>query len=143
MTHRRQAGCRRLAAAAGPTLLLLGGGPAPARSAADGSAVIIGPAELEPATLTTTVGERIEFVNRTGRSVHVEFDAQPAGHRVFEVTGATWAVFHRPGRHPYIVHFLAGRGGDLRGTVEVREDPAAGPQTCASLLTVMGECLEP
>jgi plastocyanin len=125
----------------GTTLLLLAA--APPRSAGDGHAVVIGQRVLEPPTLSTTVGERVTFVNRTGRSVHVEFDAMPTGHRIFELSGEIWAVFHRPGRHPYIVHFFAGRAADLRGAVEGREDPEAGPQTCAGLLTVMGECLEP
>jgi plastocyanin len=141
MRHRRHEGLRRrLATAAGAVALVVG--PVAAPAAAD-SAVVIAPGAVQPPTLTASVGERIAFVNRTGRAVHLEFDAIPAGHRVYEVSGEIWAVFHRPGRHPYVVHFLAGRGGDVRGAVEVREDPATGPQTCPGLLTVMGECLEP
>ena len=143
MTHPGPIRTRRWLAAGLGAALLLAAPVAPAQPPPGGGLVAIARDGLEPPTLVTTVGERVTFVNRTGRSVHVEFDAMPAGHRVFEISGEIWAVFHRPGLHPYIVHFLAGRGGDLRGAVEVHEDPTAGPRTCPGLLTVMGECLEP
>jgi plastocyanin len=105
--------------------------------------VEIDAATLRPAELKATVGQRVTFVNRSGRLVHVEFLSTSSGHEVFEVSGEIWAVFHYPGRHDYVVHFLAPGAGDLRGAVSVRDDPDARgkPATCSGV-TVIGICLE-
>jgi plastocyanin len=99
--------------------------------------------KLIPPTLTATVGERVTFVNRSGRTVHVEFLGDAGRHRVFQIPTEIWAIFHRPGSHPYEVHFPGPKAVTLRGTVEAVEDPSGrpDPHTCDSF-TVMGECIE-
>jgi plastocyanin len=108
-----------------------------------GEEILIEAKALQPSLLKTTVGERVTFVNRSGRTVHVEFVGNAGRHRVFQVPTEIWAVFHRPGFHAYEVHFSDPKGATLRGTVEAVEDPSgrADPHTCGSL-TVMGECIE-
>jgi hypothetical protein len=97
--------------------------------------VVIEAGALRPPVLQTTTAHRVTFVNRSGRLVHVEFTGDPGEHRVFQVPGQIWAVFHRPGRHPYVVHVGTGRNVvTLAGAVEVRSDPNAPPElpTCDS-----------
>lgn len=105
--------------------------------------IVIEVSAVVPEVLTTTQGRRVTFVNRSGRLVHVDFLlGTTEGHRVFHVPGQIWAVFHRPGRHEYIVHFSTREGIALRGAVEVREDPEGPivPSECNGL-TVEGMCL--
>jgi plastocyanin len=104
--------------------------------------IVISAAALEPPALETVVGHRVTFVNRSGHIVHVEFPGDRSQHYVFQVPGEIWAVFHRPGRHPYVVHFSGDESRGLSGAVEVADDPSAGPHTCSGL-TVMGTCIEP
>ena len=130
----------------GVMLALLVGGLA-AASAAVAMAkdeIVIERTKLIPPLLKTTVGERVTFVNRSGRTVHVEFLGDAGRHRVFQVPNEIWAIFHRPGLHPYEVHFSDPKGATLRGTVEAVADPSrpGEPHTCDSL-TVMGECIAP
>jgi hypothetical protein len=114
---------------------------APARA----GVVIIHASALGPPALSAIVGERVTFVNESGRPVHVEFGVDPDRHHVFQVADRIWAVFHRPGPHGYAVHVTD--GGDireLRGVVEIVEgagDPSL-PQ-CPGFATVMGTCLAP
>ncbi len=105
--------------------------------------IVIEGTKLNPPLLKTTVGERVTFVNRSGRTVHVEFIGNSGRHRVFQVPNEIWAIFHRPGLHPYEVHFRGPKAATLRGTVEAAEDPSGrgDPHTCDSL-TIMGECIE-
>ena len=129
----------------GVTLALLIGaltaGQASVAMAAD--EIVIEGTKLDPPLLKTKVGERVTFINRSGRTIHVEFLGDAGRHRVFQVPNEIWAIFHRPGLHPYEVHFSAPKGATLRGTVEAVEDPSgrADPHTCDSF-TVMGECIE-
>ncbi len=119
----------------------LAAAPAPVAIAKD--EIVIEGTRLNPPLFKTTVGERVTFVNRSGRTVHVEFPGDTGRHRVFQVSNEIWAIFHRPGLHPYEVHFSDPKGATLRGTVEAVEDPSgrADPHTCDSF-TVMGECIE-
>ncbi len=107
--------------------------------------IVITSSAVEPAVLTVATGERVDFVNRAQPAVHVEFGDDIRQHEVvqFPATGPIWAVFHRPGTHPYVVHIYGARTTALSGLVEVVEDPARpfGPGTCGAV--VMGECLEP
>ena len=105
--------------------------------------IVIERTKLNPPALKTTVGERVTFVNRSGRTVHVDFIGDGGRHRVFQVPSEIWAIFHRPGLHLYEVHFSDPKRATLRGTVEAVEDPSGrmDPHTCDSL-TVMGECIE-
>jgi len=130
----------------GLTLVLLIGvvtaAQVPFRAIAANEIVIEG-TELNPPLFKTTVGERVTFVNRSGRTVHVDFIGDGGRHRVFQVPNEIWAIFHRPGPHPYEVHFSDPKAVTLRGTVEAVEEPSGrgDPHTCDSL-TVMGECIE-
>ena len=88
--------------------------------------IIITATAIEPPVLRVPAGERVDFVNQTGRNVHVEFGADPRQHEVVQIpmTGPIWAVFHRPGTHPYAVHVYG--GGQLTtmpGRVEVVDNP--------------------
>ncbi len=99
---------------------------------------------LRPQVLMTEPERRVTFANRSGRMVHLDFirrDSEP--HHVFQVPDRIWAVLHRPGRHPYAVHFLDARVAELRGVVEVAVDPHGRPDpvTCTGV-TVTGGCLE-
>ena len=109
--------------------------------------VVIEKNGLKPPLLNTTTAHRVTFINRSGRMAHVEFTGDPGEHKVFQVPGQIWAVFHRPGRHPYVVHLGTGRDVvTLRGAVEVTQDPSgtADLPTCDSVTlegqTIMGEC---
>ena len=109
--------------------------------------VVIEKNGLKPPLLNTTTAHRVTFINRSGRTAHVEFTGDPGEHKVFQVPGQIWTVFHRPGRHPYVVHLGTGRDVvTLRGAVEVTQDPrgTADLPTCDSVTlegrTIMGEC---
>jgi hypothetical protein len=116
---------------------------APARG---DEAVVVRLDGIEPAVLRTTTGERVDFVNRTGRLVHVQFAGDDGRqHEVVQIPGTAtiWAVFHRPGKHPYEVHVVIdGRERTLRGLVEVAEGAprAVDPSACG--VTVLGVCIE-
>lgn len=139
--------------ALGPTLtaicllLTVGGATptvSPARAAvAEDQEIVIEATTIVPPVLTTTIGRRVSFVNRSGQTVHVDFIGPADEHYVFQVPGRIWAIFHRPGRHPYVVHFYAGGRGELRGAVEAADDPGLrpSPPTCGRI-TVMGVCIE-
>ena len=98
---------------------------------------------LKPSALSVALDEPVAFVNRSGRLVHVEFAGPDDGHRVWQVPGRIRAIFHRPGRHPYVVHFESGPRRELRGVVEVQASPAPRPgdPTCRGL-TVEETCIE-
>ena len=117
---------------------------APAAWSAEGE-VIIRATALEPHVLETVAGRRVNFVKRVDRPVHVEFGDDIRQHQVVQmpVTGPIWAVFHRPGTHPYVVHIYGAATTAISGLVEVVEDPERpfGPGTCGAI--VLGECLEP
>jgi len=106
--------------------------------------VIITTTQLEPRVLQTTTAQRVIFVNRSGRPVHVEFKGSAAGHNVFQVADRIWAQFHTAGPHLYVVHFSDGRTRELRGVVEVRHVPERGGElpTCRGI-SVEGICLVP
>ncbi len=115
---------------------------APIAALAEDQIVIEG-TKLNPPALKTTVGERVTFVNRSGQMVHVDFIGNSGRHETFQVPTEIWAIFHRPGLHPYEVHFSYPKAVTLRGTVEAVEDPSkpGDPHTCDSF-TVMGVCIE-
>lgn len=101
---------------------------------------------IEPPVLRVPTGTRVDFVNRTQRNVHVEFGADPRQHEVvqFPTTGPIWAVFHRPGTHPYAVHIYGGGGlTTLQGLVEVVIDSEHPWESKTCGVTVMGNCIEP
>jgi plastocyanin len=108
--------------------------------------IVIEATKLVPPVLKTTTGQRVDFVNRSDRAVHVEFGGDGRQHHVVQMPagGPIWVVFHRPGTHPYVVHVYERRGiRALGGVVEVVEDATHtwDSQTCGVI--VMGECIEP
>lgn len=107
--------------------------------------VIIRATALEPHLFRAVAGQRVNFVKRVNRPVHVEFGVDPSAHHVFQMPagGPIWAVFYRPGTHPYIVHVYDGKTVVLHGLVEVVEDPDRpwGPGTCGAV--VQEVCIEP
>ena len=109
--------------------------------------VIIRATALEPSVLRVETGQRVNFVKRVLKPVHVEFGGDLRQHQVFQIpaTGPIWAIFHRPGTHPYVVHIYndGGKTTVLSGLVEVAENPAHpwGLGTCGAV--VQGDCIEP
>jgi hypothetical protein len=73
----------------------------------------------------------------------VEMSGDAGAHRVFQVPGRIWAVFHRPGPHPYVVHVSSGRGAGLRGVVDVEAGPARPELPTCPTVSVKGVCLDP
>jgi hypothetical protein len=105
--------------------------------------VVIRATRLDPPVFATTTERQITFVNQSGRLVHIEFVGRAGEHRVFQVPGRISAVFHQPGRHPYVVHIEVGPRSTLTGEIEVvPEQVSTGPVTCGTV-TVMEVCLEP
>lgn len=112
---------------------------------AAGAEVVIEAGALVPAELTVESGEMVMFVNRSDRSVHIAFAAQPEGHHVFQIPGVIRATFHRIGRHPYVVHLgSADPRPQLRGVVNVLESrtPYREPPVCRGV-AVEEICIEP
>ena len=115
-------------------------------SARAGETIVIEATRLVPPVLETMTGNRVDFVNRAQRSVHVEFGVDARQHEVVQVpaTGPIWAVFHRPGTHPYVVHVYDGRTTrTLSGVVAVVEDETHkwDSRTCG--LIIMEICIAP
>jgi len=106
--------------------------------------VVIEATALRPQVLMTEPEHRVTFVNRSGQMLHVDFILHdPELHHVIQVSDQIWAIFHRPGRHPYEVHFSDPRLPDLHGAIEVMGDPYGGPdpRVCGGV-TVQGACVE-
>jgi plastocyanin len=117
---------------------------APAAVRAD-ETIVIEAVRLVPRALQATTGQRVTFVNRSGRMVHVEFARDGGEHHLVQVpaAGPIWAVFHRPGPHTYVVHVYGRETVTLPGVVEVVEDPHHKYESPACDVTVMGVCIEP
>ena len=120
----------------------------PALSSAPGEIivgeVIIEATALRPQVLMTAPDRRVTFINRSGRTVHVDFITRnPDRHHAFQVSDQIWAEFHSLGRHPYEVHFSEPGMADLHGAVEIVGDPYGGPDPrICNQVTVMGVCIE-
>jgi hypothetical protein len=136
----------KLVARAAVAVVLIGGAArVPPAWPADEEIVIRANA-IEPHAFHATMGQRVNFVKRVDLPVHVEFGVDPKQHQVVQIpgTGPIWAVFNRPGTHPYVVHIYGTKTTTtLHGIVEVVEDPqhARRPGTCP--VVVMENCLEP
>ena len=105
--------------------------------------IVVETMALRPPILRTTVERRVTFVNRSGRVVHVDFVGDQDRHHVVQVPGSIWAIFHRTGSHPYVVHIESGHRHELKGVVEVVDDPSPGEPRVCDTVTVMGVCIEP
>jgi hypothetical protein len=106
--------------------------------------IVVGPGLLRPSAAFVKAETWLEFVNRSGLPVHVEFfDRSGEQHHVIHEPDRIWAIFHRPGRHLFVVHFLDRKHADLHGAVDVGEGPHGGPDPLlCSWITPMGGCLE-
>ena len=136
---------KQLARAALAVVLIGGAAWMPPAWPAD-EVIVIRATAIEPHVFRATMGQRVNFVKRVDLPVHLEFGEDPSQHHVVQIpgTGPFWAVFHRPGTHPYVVHIYATKTTTtLHGIVEVVEDPAhpTAPGTCP--VVVMEECIEP
>jgi hypothetical protein len=129
--------------AASVTILLVVVVPVAAR--AEPSQIVIEDDRLEPRTLETLTGQRVNFVNRTGHPVHLQFSSDVRQHELVQIplTGPAWAVFHRPGTHPYIVHIYERQTRALEGVVSVTTDATHQWQSGTCDVVVEGNCLEP
>lgn len=107
--------------------------------------IIIEATRLVPPVLHTTPEQRVTFVNRSQRHVHVEFARDGGQHHLVQVPAGSpiWAIFYRPGTHAYVVHVYGGRTETLAGSVEVVEDPHYKYESPACVATIMGVCIEP
>jgi hypothetical protein len=119
---------------------------APSPSLSAPPEVVINATGVEPHVLHTVTGQRVDFVKRVDVPAHVEFGEDPSQHHVYQlpVSGPIWAIFHRPGTHPYAVHIYGGKTTTtLHGIVEVSEDPQRPwkRETCG--MVVMEDCVEP
>ena len=107
--------------------------------------VVIRATALEPHVLSVVAGQRVSFVKRVGKPVHVQFGGDGEGHQIFQIPGRgpISAIFYRPGTHPYDVHIYDGKTTTLHGIVEVVEDPDHpwGLGRCDAV--VEGACIEP
>lgn len=117
---------------------------APARARAD-ETIVVEATRVVPPVLRTMTGQRVTFVNRSQRHVHVEFARDGGEHHLVQVPvgGPIWAIFHRPGRHAYEVHVFGRETVTLAGSVEVVEDPHYKYESPACVATIMGVCIEP
>jgi hypothetical protein len=99
---------------------------------------------VRPSVVLTEPEHRVYFVNRSGRTVHLQFlMGNGEQHHLVQVPEHIWAIFHQVGRHPFVVHFLDRSVPDLYGAVEVVGDPYGRPDPLVcSGITVMGACLE-
>jgi len=126
----------------GLTLALLAGLPTDSR--AETREIVIKADGLEPRVLQVSTVDRVVFVNRSGRLVHLDFLGRRDQHHVYQVPGSIWAVFHQPGPHLYVVHFESGEGRrELRGVVEVGHTGRDPDLPECGRLTVEGICVEP
>jgi hypothetical protein len=109
------------------------------------SQVVIEADRLEPRMLETLTGTRVVFLNRTGRPVHLQFSDERGRHEVVQVpvTGPLWAVFHRPGTHPYTVHIYGRHTVALDGVVSVTTDATHQWQSGTCDVLVEDNCLVP
>jgi len=135
----------KLVARAAVAMVLIGGVVRVPPAWPAGEEIVIRANAIEPHVFRATMGQRVNFVKRVDLPVHVEFGVDPSQHHVVQIpgTGPFWAVFHRPGTHPYVVHIYADKTTTtLHGIVEVVEDPRRpwAPGTCAAV--VMEECIE-
>ena len=88
-----------------------------------GETVIVTPGSVEPPVLRTRTGVRVDFENRTGRAIHLQFEGGRGEHDVVQLpaTGPFLVVFLRPGTHRYVVHVYETKERGLVGGVCVEQ----------------------
>ena len=107
--------------------------------------VVIENDRLEPKWLETLTGARVNFINRTGHPVHLQFSGDIRQHEVVQIpaTGPIWAIFHRPGTHPYVVHVYNRQTQALPGVVSVTTDETHKWESGTCDVVVEGNCIAP
>jgi hypothetical protein len=107
--------------------------------------VVIENDRLEPKWLETLTGARVNFINRTGHPVHLQFSGDIRQHEVVQIpaTGPIWAIFHRPGTHPYVVHVYNRQTRALPGVVSVTTDETHKWESGTCDVVVEGNCIAP
>ena len=122
------------------TLVLLASNSA--TYAADITEIVVEPNGLRPPAVHVDLDAPLRFVNRTHGDIHVEFIGEQGEHHVVNVPGRISAAFHRPGRHPFVVH-AGNTGVELaRGVVDVPADPARNGFPVCGWITIDGICFE-
>ena len=110
--------------------------------AADVPEIVVEPDAVRAIAVHARLDAPVRFVNRTNHEIHVEFIGDRGEHHVVNVPGRISAVFHRPGRHPFVVH-AANTGVELaRGVVDVPDDPARNGFVVCGWMTVNDICFE-
>ena len=107
--------------------------------------VVIENDRLEPKWLETLTGARVNFINRTGHPVHLQFSGDIRQHEVVQIPakGPIWAIFHRPGTHPYVVHVYNRQTRALPGVVSVTTDETHKWESGTCDVVVEGNCIAP
>lgn len=57
--------------------------------------VVITAQSVVPPVLRVLPDQRVVFVNRSGRSMHIDLVGDAKQHHVFRMSGEIWAIFHR------------------------------------------------
>ena len=88
-------------------------------------------------------GQRVNFVNRTGHPVHLQFIGDLRQNEVIQIpgTGPVWAIFHVPGTHPYTVHIYGRETRALDGVISVTIDETHQWQSGTCAIVVEGNCI--
>ena len=107
--------------------------------------VVIENDRLDPKWLETLTGARVNFINRTGHPVHLQFSGDIRQHEVVQIpaTGPIWAIFNRPGTHPYVVHVYNRQTRALPGVVSVTTDETHKWESGTCDVVVEGNCIAP
>ena len=115
--------------------------------------IVIESAGLRPEVFRTSIERNTLFHNRSDRPIDVTFDGYAGQHHVSEVRGQLWVIFHRPGKHRYVVRFSDSEADHLHGVVhvepasarEIQSDPGAARRELpvCNGVTVMELCYSP
>ena len=118
------AGVLRAISRLGILIMVMAGLAAPPVWADDVDEVVIEAARVSPEVLRTSIERKTIFRNRSNRPIDVTFEGYAGQHHISEIMGQVWVIFHRPGRHCYVVRFSAVEGNHLHGVVDVEPAPS-------------------
>lgn len=124
-----------------------------AGQAQDVDEIVIDNNRVHPDVFRTSIERKTLFRNRSDRQIDVTFEGYAGQHHVSEDMGQLWVVFHRPGKHRYVVRFTDSEVEHLHGVVdvepasvrEIQDGPGAArrePPVCNGV-TVMQLCYSP
>ena len=84
------------------------------------------------------------FRHRSERPIEVQFVGYRGRHHVWETPEGLAVIFHRTGRHPYVVRFSGSDRAHVHGVVEVDAAiSSARPLPICTTIRVEEVCLEP